>query len=214
MRMPLYQMLLATAIVAMPAAAQHTTHAASANAEYVAHLTPLNAKASGHRTSAEATFKVRGDSLTIDVRARGLAPDLVHLQHFHGFTDGHQASCPTVAQDTNHDGVIDLMETAPTSGETMVPFTADPVSMEIVVSTYPKASADGTYHYQKTVSLSALDAAFGKKYNGQKLQLEHRVVFIHGVPETTKLPATVASLGDIPAQVTIPIACGEIKHAK
>jgi hypothetical protein len=64
------------------------------------------------------------------------------------------------------------------------------------------------------VSLSALDAAFGQKYNGQKLQLEHRVVFIHGVPETTKLPATVASLGDIPAQVTIPIACGEIKHAK
>lgn len=197
----------------MPAAAQHTD-TAPAHEDYVAHLTSLNAKASGHSSSAEATFKIRGDSLTIHIAARGVAPDLDHLQHFHGFPDGHQAACPTAAQDKNGDGVVDLRETEPTSGETMVPFTADPVSMEIVVNTYPKASADGSYHYSKTVSLSALEQAFAKKYAGQKLNLDHRVVMIHGVPATTKLPSTVASLGDIPAQVTIPIACGVITRAK
>jgi hypothetical protein len=30
------------------------------------------------------------------------------------------------------------------------------------------------------------------------------------VPPTTTLPASVASLGKIPAQVTVPIACGKI----
>jgi hypothetical protein len=200
--------LLAAGVFALPAAAQQS------NVNYVAHLSPLNVKASGHSSSAVATFTVKGDSVTIDVEARGVSPDLVHLQHFHGFTDGHQATCATMAQDKNGDGIVDLMETAATSGETMVPFTEDPVSMEIVVNTYPKASAKGTYHYRKTVSLSALEAAFGKKYVGQKVDFDKRVVFIHGIPATDKLPSTVASLGDIPAQVTIPIACGEIKRAK
>lgn len=209
MRVPLVQLMIALAIVAAPAAAQNAAHA-----DYVAHLAPINVKASGHSSSAVATFKIRGDSLTIDIAARGVAPDLAHLQHFHGFPDGRASACPTSAQDKNGDGVIDLIETEATAGTTMVPFTADPVSMAIVVNTYPKASANGTYHYRKTVSLGALESAFGTKYTGQKLDLDHRVVFIHGVPASTKLPQTVASLGDIPAQVTIPIACGKIERAK
>ena len=38
----------------------------------------------------------------------------------------------------------------------MVPFDDDPVSMEIVNDTYPAAGADGSYSYEKTVSLKAL----------------------------------------------------------
>ena len=128
----------------------------------------------------------------------------------HGFTSSRNATCPTAAADANHDGVIDLIETEPMSGTTMVPFTDDPVSMEIVTDTYPKASAHGPYQYRKTVSLSALEAAFAKAFDGQKLDLDRRVVFVHGVPDTTTLPASAASLGKIPAQVTVPIACGKI----
>jgi hypothetical protein len=42
------------------------------------------------------------------------------------------------------------------------------------------------------------------------LDLDRRVVFIHGVPAATALPASVQSLGTVPAQVTLPIACGKI----
>jgi hypothetical protein len=38
-------------------------------------------------------------------------------------------------------------------------------------------------------------------------------VYIHGVPSATQLPSSVASLGPIPAQVTLPIACGKIEPA-
>lgn len=68
------------------------------------------------------------------------------MQHFHGFTDGRNATCAKAAADTSHDGIVDLLETEPTSGTTMVPF-----------------------------------------------------------------PTSVASLGTIPAQVTLPIACGKIE---
>ncbi|HMN56213.1 MAG TPA: hypothetical protein PKE15_03120, partial [Ottowia sp.] len=67
-------------------------------------------------------------------------------------------------------------------------------------------------HYHETVSLPALEQAFAKAFPGQQLDLNKRVVFIHGVPAGTALPASVQSLGPIPAQVTLPIACGQIER--
>ena len=152
-----------------------------------------------------------GDSLTITVQVRGAPPDVIHWQHFHGFKDGRPASCATPTSDTNHDGLIDLIETEPVSGTTMVPFIDDPVSMDVAEGKYSKASAGGTYHYRATVSLAALDAAFGKAFAGAKLDLDRRVVLIHSVGAIT-LPSSVASLGTIPSQVTLPIACGTIER--
>lgn len=202
--------LLAACVIAVPAMAS----AQGTKTSYVAHLVSMNSKASGGHAAGEATFTVTGDSLRITVRMHDVPAGMAHLQHFHGFTDGHQSVCPSKAADKNGDGVIDLKETEPFVGITMVPFTADPVSMEIVTDTYPKASDKGAYSYDKTVSLSALQTAFSAKYPGQALALEKRVVFVHGIPATATLPKSAASLGDIPAQVTIPIACGAIKRVK
>jgi hypothetical protein len=204
--------LMAAATAGLPAVAgaqEDQSHAA-----YVAHLSALNTAVTGVKTAGEATFTIKGDSLTIAVNASGLPKNIEHWQHFHGFTDGRQATCPTRAADANGDGIIDVVETGAAAGTTMVPFSGDPVSMDVPHGTYPKASATGTLHYKETVSLSALQTAFGKAFDGQKLDLDRRVVFLHGVPATTKLKASVASLGPIPAQVTLPIACGEITRVK
>lgn len=203
--------LLALAGGALALAASGSAYAAPAETLYVAHLHPMNTSVA-KTTTGEARFIVNGDKLTIRIRVHGAPPDTVHWQHFHGFVNGDPASCPTAAADVNHDGFVDLIETEKTSGTTMVPFITDPVSMDIAHGTYPKADAEGAYSYQETVSLKALDAAFAKAFHGQKLDLAKRVVFIHGVPADTKLPATVASLGPIPAQVTLPIACGKIER--
>jgi hypothetical protein len=64
-------------------------------------------------------------------------------------------TCPTLAADANHDGTIDLIETEATSGSTMVPFNGVPAALQIPTETYPKASAKGSYGYEKTVSLIA-----------------------------------------------------------
>jgi hypothetical protein len=181
---------------------------------YVAPLHALNTQVTGVKSTGEARFSITDDTLTITVNAKNLPPDIIHLQHFHGFKDNRDATCPTEAADVNHDGFIDLIETETTSGTTMVPFHDDPISMEIVHDTYPKAGAEGTFQYEKTVSLKDLEAAFAKAFGETELDLDRRVVFIHGTLESTKLPASVASLGTIPAQITLPIACGEIKRVQ
>ena len=181
---------------------------------YAAQLHPMNTKVTGLETTGEARFSIDGDTLTITISAQKLPPDIVHWQHFHGFKDNSDAACPTEAADVNHDGIIDLIETEPAAGTTMVPFDEDPVAMDIGGGTYPKAGADGTFQYQKTVSLKALDAAFAKAFGDKELDLDRRVVFVHGILASTKLPASAASLGTIPAQVTLPIACGEIKRVQ
>jgi hypothetical protein len=182
------------------------------NAAYVAHLSALNTTVTGLKTVGEATFTIKGDSLTIAVNASGLPKDIEHWQHFHGFTDGRQATCPAKAADANGDGIIDVVETGAAAGTTMVPFSGDPVSMDVPHGVYPRASATGTLQYKETVSLSALQTAFAKTFDGQKLDLDRRVIFIHGIPAASKLKASVASLGPIPAQVTLPIARGKISR--
>ena len=196
--------LLAAAAWATPAGAQ----------QYVAHLSALNTAAAGGAATGEARFTIKGDSLTITVNASGLPKDITHWQHFHGFPDGKQSACPTASADVNHDGIIDVVETGTASGTTMVPFSSNPLSMDVPHGAYPKASAARTLQYKQTVSLSALQAAFGKAFPGQKLDLERRVVFIHGIPDASRLTPSVASLGPIPAQVTLPIACGQITLLK
>lgn len=185
--------------------------AAPAHAVYVAHLHAMNTGVTKTKTTGEARFTVNGDQLTIDIKVHGAPPDTVHWQHFHGFADGHAASCATM-KDAGQYGILDVTETANASGTTMVPFDTDPTAMDVAHGTYPKADAHGAYHYRETVPLKALDAAFDKAFPGGKLDLAKRVVYIHGVPADTKLPATVQSLGPIPAQVTLPIACGKIER--
>ena len=207
-----HALLMAAAAAGLPAVAGAQT--GPSNAVYVAHLSALNTTVTGSKAVGEATFTIKGDSLTIAVNASGLPKDIEHWQHFHGFTDGRAAACPAHSADANGDGIIDVVETGAAAGTTMVPFSGDPVSMDVPHGTYPKASATGTLQYRETVSLSALEAAFAKAFDGQKLDLDRRVVFIHGIPAASKLQASVASLGPIPAQVTLPIACGKITRAK
>lgn len=180
----------------------------------VAHLEPMNSNVTGSKATGEARLTVSGNTLTIAISMQGVPPGIVHWQHFHGFKDGKDATCPTAAADVNHDGIVDLIETEPTSGTTMVPFDTDPAAMDVAHGTYPTASATGTYQYHATVSLPKLEAAFAKAFGTHDLDLANRVIFVHGVPASTKLPKSVASLGPIPAQVTIPIACGKLELAK
>lgn len=212
-RPPLPTLALAAiaCLFAAPAAAQGSSPERHSKTLYVAQLHPMNAKVTGHRTTGEARFTMKGDSLTISVKVKDAAPGITHWQHFHGFKDNRDATCATQAADKNRDGIVDLIETEPASGTTMVPFIDDPVSMNVAEGTYPMASVAGTYEYRRTVSLEALSAAFSKAFDGSKLDLDRRVVLIHGTPNS--LPASVASLGPIPAQVTLPIACGTIERA-
>lgn len=183
---------------------------AQAPKSYIAKLIPLNARITGRRASGELRLTVSGGTLTLRLTAQGLPPGMMHMAHLHGFISGKAAVCPGADADTNHDGIIDLSETEPAAGVTLVPLDRDPAALKIASSTYPVASKNGRISYRQSVSLARLNREMKAKLHGASLDLDRRVVFIHGVPNSTALPKTVASLPGVPAPVTLPIACGKI----
>jgi hypothetical protein len=187
--------------------------AAGAQAEtYKAHLTGINESKLSSQPEGDATFTVVGDNLEVHITMRGVPRDIEHWEHFHGFPDARDATCVTPEMDANHDTYIDLGETEVVSGTTMVPFNDKPEEMKIPTHTYPHASGKGDFEYRKLVPLKQLAETFGKTYSGQSIDLDRRVVYIHGVPSDSGLPGSVHSLGTVPSHVTIPIACGKIER--
>lgn len=161
-----------------------------------------------------ATIIIKGKRATIRIEAGGTAPDIAHLQHFHGFAQGATAAtCPAPRADTDGDGVIDITETGAAAGTTMVPFDTEPAAMNLLGGTFPVADARGHYSYDVSVPLTSLVSAFSKAFPGQQLDLDRRVVMLHGVSQSRRLPQTAASLGGVPAHVTLPIACGALHRA-
>lgn len=175
---------------------------------YRAELEALNSSVTEAVPMGTAILTLEGDTMTIEVEAENLPAGMMHLQHYHGFVDGTQAECPTAEADTNADGITDLIETEAVSGITLVPFHDDPASLTLIAETYPEADEEGRYTYSQTVDLAALRQALQDEHGIEELGLDERVVYIHGVPEGTELPDTVQSLPDVPAHVTLPIACG------
>ncbi len=181
---------------------------------YVAQLAPLNEQVSNQAATGKATFTVNGDYLTIKVEAEGLSPDTMHMQLIHGFINGMEAGCPRAYADGNNDGVVDSVETHPFSGVTLVPLHSDPVSLGILNETYPTATREGTIRYERTVSLSSLETALEARYGVWDLALERRAVVLYGVAPTAVLPQQVQSISGVPAQKTLPVACGEIDRVE
>jgi len=79
--------------------------------EYVSHLGKLN----GSGVIGDATVFIDGTDLTVNLHATGLEPNQPHPIHIHGFgADGIPSpipsALPTIAQDSDHDGFIELAE--------------------------------------------------------------------------------------------------------
>jgi hypothetical protein len=205
---PLRIVVVAGAALLLPATAEPGTRAAD---RFEADLMPLNASVGGG-ASGTVKLAVNDDSLTIEADVKGLSPGM-HMIHIHGFTTGDKAAaCAGPAQDTNHDGIIDLAETEPVSGTTLIPFHDQPATLKLASDKYPVAGSGGSFRYGETVPLKALDAALKKQFGIENLNLGERVVYVHGVPDGSKLPATVKSLPGVPASMTLPVACGVIRE--
>ncbi|GEK07584.1 hypothetical protein [Schleiferilactobacillus harbinensis] len=179
---------------------------------YEAEITPLNADKIGTAAKGRARFEVQGDEMVVTINMTGTPANSQHWLHFHGFPDGRDAAPATAAQDANGDGYVDLVETESVSGTTMVPFNASPEHMRVPEDTYPVADAQGDFIYQKIIPLGVLRNSFEKVFHDRDLQLDKRVIYVHGVPDDFKLPDTVqGAVAGHTANTTLPIAVGKIK---
>lgn len=89
--------------------------------------------------NAEATLEVQDGNLDVTLNGNGRIPNQIHPQHIHGF-DSQASACPTLANDTNGDGIITFAEGSPIFG---------PVQVDLLPYPAP-TNAGGATHYRAT----------------------------------------------------------------
>lgn len=110
--------------------------------EYISELQTLN----GSGVTGTARIKVFGDEVSVKIQASGAVPNQVHPQHIHGFEDsGELANCPTIADDANNDGFVDLFEGLPQYGGVILSLTE-----------FPTANANGIINYNEKLPYESL----------------------------------------------------------
>ena len=189
---------------------------------YRARLKFLNEKVGlrrPHLLNANAKITVFGDRVHFSVNAKGIHRG-THLQNiFLG------SSCPTIADDKNADSFIDINEGHARYDKILIPLDGDLKTQSAGAAFAPKANSYGEYHYSKWVSLNSMLTDLSsqdvdsseivvKLSPGEGLNLEGKVIVIHGVPANTKLPDSVSTVTGIPNTASLPIACGVIKRSK
>jgi hypothetical protein len=165
---------------ALPLAAQATTLVS-----YVAKLDPLSG--SGVSGRADLTLDTDTGMLDVRLRASGLAPNQLHVQHIHGTfgPDGKptQAVTPSFSagSDTDGDGIIELAEGVPSYGPIVL-------SLTDAAGGFPMAPK-GRIDYFHTFDLSKTDAFAGNplpddpdnKFTvADLLPLNLREIVVHG----------------------------------
>ncbi|AUJ30774.1 hypothetical protein [Liquorilactobacillus hordei] len=179
--------------------------------KYIAEIVPLNSEVIGTKAHGKAVFIEEGDHLNIKIDMFDTPANMQHWEHFHGFPNGEIAQIATKEQDVNHDGFVDLPETEAVSGTTMVPFDNAPHHMHIPNDNYPISDDKGYFSYEINVPLNELQKKFKEVFGTDDLELDKRVIYVHGVPQDFKLPDTVAGeVGCYDTHVTLPIAVGKI----
>ena len=177
---------------------------------YEAVLKPLNARANKRGVTGKAEITVDDGLITFAVDARNVAPGITHLQHVHAAD-----ACPTMKDDANGDGFLDLIEGVPVYGGIFINLDSDLSTQP--AGAFPIATDRGLLTYEEDVAASDLVAglkAAGVLADGELVNLEGRHIVVHGVAADTELPATVGTLPNVPSQVTLPVACGEIRIAQ
>ncbi|MGK7863088.1 PEP-CTERM sorting domain-containing protein [Falsiroseomonas sp. E2-1-a4] len=175
---------------------------------YEAILTPL----SGSGVSGLAKLSQDGDMLTVSITASGLTPNQLHVQHIHGRFDAAgnpmDSVTPTLAQDTDGDGFIELAEGLPSYGPIILNLDGPPGSGD-----FPTAP-NGLVNFMQTYDLSN-NALFSADFTKEDLlPLTLREIVLHG-----RLLDSATGLGFGPGEadgtpgykVVLPIAAGEIR---
>ncbi len=191
MRTTAAALILALPLTAAAAAATSVSAGTPRTDDHTADLAPVNSGGSGH-----VDLHQHGTRLSVDLEAHGL-DDGVHLAHIHGLKQA-QAECPSLARDTDGNGLVDLPEGLPDYGP--------------VVRTLSQGTSD------RGTSLDYL-RAFTHLDNGDSIaslgSLDQYAVVVHGVDLDGDGLATKPDVAGDGAdhddnEISMPALCGVI----
>lgn len=180
---------------------------------YQATLSPINAHLAGDVTGS-ALVKVKGDSLTVEVKVNGSPAQITHGQSIH-IAD----SCPTLSSDTNKDGVIDGVEGQKSYGPVIIPLDSDIRTQIEKDIRFPTSDFSGNYYYRQHAAISEMMKDLtGKDFDTSdnlikiksSLGLAGRQVVIYGVASDVAIPSSVNAVKGQTKSASLPIACGTL----
>lgn len=179
---------------------------------YTVELNPLNN--SGVTGIAKVMVNEDG-KFEVITHATDLAPNMVHPQHIHGFVmEDKNAVCPDMSA-AGSDGLLTLSDGLPFYGPIIVPL--DDMLVPLSAGDFPMANAAGVLNYAEKVSTSSLVSAFDAAYNGtqtmEDLDLDKRVIVLHGAYVKNNMVVPAGTEG-AEYMATLPVACGEITELK
>ena len=137
--------------------------------------------------------RIDGQNMHMNWRCRRAPPVVVHQQYIH-----ISVRCPTLADDTNDDQVLDPQEIQQVMGPKVLALDS---SLSNGEQTEFPAGED--YVYDQTIPLATL-----REFVPQDQDF---AVMVYGADPTTVLPTTYNAGSDEPIHLTIPIACQVIR---
>ncbi|MBA2405576.1 MAG: hypothetical protein H0V66_12440 [Bdellovibrionales bacterium] len=197
-----------------PDGSNHEPQTASGN--YRAILQAINPELDQNKSFGTATIHVVDDSITIKLNLINAPSGIKHIQSIH-----QVGRCPNQSRDKNNDKVVDVLEGMVDFGKILVPLDGDLATQDAGLDYAPSTNGSGAYSYHEDEVLSSLVADLYtvdanpsdyimKLKSDQKLDLAHASFVVLGVSNSTDVPATAATIHGLPAEATIPIACGAI----
>lgn len=180
--------------------------AAAQAASFKANVGTLN----GSGVTGTVLLDLSDDSktLTVTTTATGLEPNQPHVQHIHGLFSGGviaDSMTPTLANDLDGDGFIELAEGAPVYG---------PIILPLALITTPDGNANVTTTYDLTdPSIFGINPATDIAFTAADLMpFTFREIVIHGLSVPAGVgagtPNEVKGTGGYLA--VLPVAAGEI----
>jgi hypothetical protein len=167
----------------------------------------------GAHATGRARITVQGDQVTVRLRASGLSPNMVHVQHIHGVG---QNRCPDASRrdDRVNDGLIDTVEGLPDYGAIQVSLTTTgdtSAASGLAVDRFPRADEHGRVRYERTFTI-------GVDFPREVAEhlAEHHIV-THGIDVNHNgaydFGAGVSALSPaLPLEAELPAACGLSMH--
>lgn len=185
--------------------------------QYMYDLNPVPhdpSKDGGSEASGNARVTVDGDHVTVRIQAKGLTPNLVHVQHIHGVA---RNQCPTAERrdDRVDDGLIDTVEGLPDYGAIQVSLTTrgdtSPGS-GLAVERFPVADEHGKLKYERTFTIGV---DFPREV-AEHFEQHHFVV--HGIDVNRNgsydfEAGTSGLTSSLPLEAELPATCGLTKHS-
>ena len=162
----------------------------------------------GSNASGRAELTLRGTSLDVLLKARGLSPNLPHAAHIHGKNHPEIATCPGAERRVGgvSDSLSETVDGLADYGPILVSFTTSGDTSPdsgLALGRMPVGKDNGKVAYRRTIGIPSEVA--------QHLGEKHIVIHGHDIDGDGGYdPGPITALG-APLEAELPVACGEIR---